>query len=259
MTRRFSPREFVTLPLLNASETLTLLTMLESQARSMGNLSAPIEEILRELVVCRDALGAEVAKRKDTSSPAAVTGAADLQLDRCWSALSTLFSAWFKLGVEPQCELAISLNTRLFPEGLTFLNHTYAIEWAESETKLKIIDAEELAPKIESLGGAPFLTRLRGAHQTYGETLGITRAKDGRSENPDIQTKRTEALDCLRDYVTQVGASVRRNNPESAAHAEMLLGPLREWRSRKPGSGEPEVPNSPNTGTPIVIGDGGVV
>ena len=45
--------------------------------------------------------------------------------------------------------------------------------------------------------------------------------------------------DALRDYVTQVAASVRRKDPATAALADRLLGPIVRWESsRRVGAGE---------------------
>jgi hypothetical protein len=79
---------------------------------------------------------------------------ADNTLDNLWGALRDLLAAWGRLGAEAQAERARAALTRIFPDGLSFLNKPYKAEWADSETRLTLMDREGLVLQRYLLAGA---------------------------------------------------------------------------------------------------------
>lgn len=119
----------------------------------------------------QSAWAANVAK-----GPAGARRPADMAVDNAWAALEGRLASFARLPLEqyPKAKRAAELLDLLFHDGLTFLQLAYAEEWAESEQRLKMIDAQKLEADIDALAGPEFLAEVRRTHALYGKALGIT-------------------------------------------------------------------------------------
>jgi len=119
------------------------------------------------------------------------------------------------------------------------------VQWAASEQRIGIIEAENLERTFEKLGGAPFLADLRRAHKAYGQALGVTEAKGAPSPAHQIREARDVVLDDIRVYAAQIVASVTRRNPASEQVAQTLLRLLSTWPTRRSAAAAPEESPAP--------------
>jgi hypothetical protein len=235
LMRSFDSFDLVQLPRLSAEDTLTLTYEIETEAEGAGALSEPVQEALAEVVSTRDGLaGALVQKRRSADGGAAEeqvqVRVSDRKVDRCWRAMRDFLAAWGLLDGDPRAEQAREVQTAVFPDGLAFLSKPYKAEWADSETRLTLIDQEKLDVVIEGLGGAPFLAAVRAAHQGYGEALHVTSKYQG-ALPVDLREPIAAVHGAVRDYAVQVAASRRRSKPETVELADRLLGPIARWAS----------------------------
>ncbi|MCU0686620.1 MAG: hypothetical protein MUF34_30965 [Polyangiaceae bacterium] len=243
MSRSYESSNLIQLPRLTAEETLALVRALITEAKTAGGLSPDMLEALHELEGMGDVLAEQLLRRQrllDDGIDPVEARAADMTLDNLWGALRDLLNAWARLGAEREAEHARLVLARVFPDGLSFLNKPYKAEWADSETRLTLIDREGIAADIETLGGGPFLRLLRAAHQNYGEVLHITTARPLPSEGADVRGALADTQGALRQYLVQVVASRRPKNPATIALADRLAGPVTRWATSGRGAKKPE-------------------
>jgi hypothetical protein len=235
MKRSFEPSDLIRLPRLNAEGTLALSQALITEAREAGELSAALGEALEALEGACRALAGALLRRLRAAAGGGVdpetARAADAAVDNAWGALRDFLSAWARLGDEAEAERAGMLLARVFPDGLSFLNKRYKAEWADSETRLLLIDQEGLDADIEALGGATFLRVLRRAHGAYGEALHVTTRRGPDPEAIGLRRAFEDAHAAMRAYLVQVAASRRPRDPATVALADRLNGPIIRWRA----------------------------
>jgi hypothetical protein len=162
---------------------------------------------------------------------------ADLDEDAVWLALYTWLKGWAALpaGLAPEAETARTVLAVLFPDGTGFTQLTYALEWAEADRKLALIDGDGHAARIESLGGGPLLRALRAAHAEYERVLGLShRATMPPDPSGDALAPMVdEAHRALSAYVVAVVRACDAANATSVARTEALLAPLRRWAAEQ--------------------------
>ncbi len=212
------------------------------------NVKAALEDLAEDRKVLHDALGAPPA-------PAPVVREADVLEDNAVGALSDLLKAWARLaGNIPLGDVAAQLHTRLFKDGLGFLNLTPREEWGMVDGKLQIIAREKLAPHFEQLGATPMLAYLREVHDDYGKVTGATQATTT-PDSPEVRAKFDALLGSIRHYAGAVVGSIIRRKPETRELAETLLRPLSEWKSpRTKGKASPEEPPPAGGKEPVPAG-----
>lgn len=228
-TRDFSAFHSVRLPNLDAQRAQSLGRAILAAAEG-ATLSEGAREALDDLGSALESL-IEVAQKRlsPTDEAKPDTRQSDIDLDAAWSSTHGFLTAWAKLPYEPKAKLASELRQRLFPDGLKFTQLRFATQWSESHTRLALIENEGLDAMFEALGGADFLEALRATHRVYGEALGITKAQDLPSREPNLRESIARLADSLRLYVLQVTAMVRKSVPESAEIAQRLLAPLDDF------------------------------
>jgi hypothetical protein len=180
---------------------------------------------------------------------------ADHALDIAWSAAHQWLTGWARSQAEPYAGYANTVLEAIFPDGLSFVNASYAVEWTESHTRMTRLRELKLDVHFEKLGGRAFLERIVAAHEAYGKVLGITESKKMPPAAADVRAVMDNALGALRQYVAHVATLGNRNDPESFALAERLLSPLSSWTSRRPSAkGEEPAPIPPDGGmkAPVV-------
>jgi hypothetical protein len=154
--------------------------------------------------------------------------AADRALDNAWGAFQSWLLGWTQLPEEAHVRIphARHIYKALFPKGLQFLTLDYKDEWTESQNRLERIGMDQWDVVISDLGGRAFLEMIMSAHANYGAALHIT--DNGTTPEPDtlVRQQIEETHMCLRDYVAQVAAMVRRNEATSVDAAMRLLAPL---------------------------------
>ncbi|MBN9160900.1 MAG: hypothetical protein BGO98_33780 [Myxococcales bacterium 68-20] len=236
MAGTLTAQGLIQLPSLTAEETVTLATKLITAAQSASTLPGNAPTALDDVKASLQTLSAELAKRGQRVEDKAAAREADTQLDRVWSAIDRFLSAWAAIDGTELAEQATALRQRLFPDGLAFLTKNFNAEWAASEQRLGVIDAENHVATFERLGGGAFVASLRRAHKAYGQALGVTEAKDAPLPVPQIREARDAVLDDIRVYAAQIVGSVTRKNPASEDVAEALLRPIAAWPVRRAGS-----------------------
>lgn len=239
MARSYESLDLVQLPRLTAEETLALVRELVTEAKAAGELPPEVRESLDELEDAGEALGEQLLRRRrlaDDGVDPEEAREADGTVDNAWGATRDFLSAWGRLGDEAQAERARAVLARVFPDGLTFLNKPYKAQWADSETRLVLIDRGGLASEIEALGGGTFLRVLREAHRAHGEALHITSARPRPSEPAKVRGSFAETQGALRHYLVRVVASRRPKVPATVALADRLAGPLTRWETSGRGA-----------------------
>lgn len=153
---------------------------------------------------------------------------ADLDEDAVWAALFHFLLGWSELPPHlcPQSEKARDVLRVVFPDGgVSFTELTYALEWAEAERRLALLDTEGHVAQVEALGGAPLLAALYRAHREYERVLGVSHAD---TETDDVAGHALADLaaavrDAAERYLSTVRALADR------AQREVLEAPLRRW------------------------------
>ncbi|MBX3230074.1 MAG: hypothetical protein KIT84_25430 [Labilithrix sp.] len=226
--RSFAAQDFIHLPPLGEAGTLSLVEELENVARR-ERLSPDALQAMTRLIASTDDLKQRIRARERSGSMADPRArAADRQLDDAWGALQSWLLGWTKLPEEAHSRVlhARSVYNGLFPKGLQFLTLDFKDEWTESQNRLDRIAYDRWDVVIQDLGGGAFLHALHAAHAAYGAALHIT----GQSSTPEPDALVRKALEqthmSLRDYVAQVAAMVRRDDPSTVAAATKLLAPL---------------------------------
>lgn len=263
MDRSFEASDMVQLPTIGVAGAIALGTEMATQANAAGKLPAPIARAFVTLDASRFALRDAAKGRLPDASllESASVREADRTLDAAWSSAFDWCTGWSKLPLETNAaKVAIArvLLVTLFSTGLKFTQIQYKLEWAESQTRLDLIEEEKLGASFEALGGETFLKTIKVAHKAYGEALGLTKAKIDVTL-PSLREPLDAFLAALRVYVVRVSAHVDPEHAGSAALAKKLLGPVTSWRSasaqaaaaeKAPAAGEAdgEKPDAPAGG-----------
>lgn len=172
MTTALDPSLYVRLPRLSVEAGLDLARALLPLVPSRP--SPGIELTAKALAVALAALEAAVgAHGKPGPHP---TGRdTDVRLDHAWRSIHARLSTWTIFPPDdPNRRCAEALLERLFSTGLDFLELHYLAEHAQSEQRLRLIDAEGPTSELDRLVGHPFVEELFDAHAAYGVALGIT-------------------------------------------------------------------------------------
>ena len=247
--RKFTALDLVRLPRLDANEAQSLgqamLAAAESVTLSEGAQDARAD-LAKALEVLIDAAGANRHPAPEIKD-GPTRREADARLDAAWVGTYDWLTGWAKLPDEPKAKIAAELRERLFPDGLKFTRFTFAKQWAESNTRLSLIDEAELERSFDALGGRAFLNALRETHKAYGEVLGITKAQEEEVRATRIRDALDRLANALRAYVLQVSAMERKSDPNSSKVVEQLLRPLMTWESpssrpKTPATGKDDAP-----------------
>ena len=255
--RSFTTADLVQLPILDALSAQALGTQVLANTRTLTAVPAPVTETLVEVQVTLDTLNRAVGTRLPvtvTADPVR-TKAADVVIDACWSGLHDWLNGWAKTPGLPEAQTAASLRDQLFPRGLKFTMLAFRREWAESHTRLMIIEERQLEPAIQALGGAKLLESLRAAHQEYGDAQGITAIADVDVSPTTIREALSAFMEALRGFVVQATAMVRKNDPKTEELSQLLLAPIQSWESLAGRSRTPEPPADAPPASPPAAGE----
>ena len=197
--------------------------------------------------------------KSDQKAPSPDKRPADVALDNAWSATFGRLESYARLPAEqaPRAERAAGLLDAIFPDGLSFLKLPYASEWAESEKRLTKIDQQKLGPALDELAGPDFLAVVRAAHATYGEALGMTKARAAEPTPISLAEPLREVTRAIANYTLKLCAMA--DDDASTAAVRQALRPLDEYRTsaaRRPAKA-PAEPPTPDTPLPDLPDDGG--
>jgi hypothetical protein len=254
--RTFTTMDLVQLPILDALSAQALGTQVLANASKRPDAPAQVTEALVDVQLTLDALNRAVGTRLPATAivDPVRTKSTDVTIDACWSGLHDWLNGWAKIPGVPQAPIAASLRDQLFPKGLKFITLAYRREWAESNTRLLIIEERQLEPAIEALGGASILAALRTAHEEYGAAQGITSTADVDLSTTTIRDALKAFMEALRGFVVQATAMVRKNDPSTDELSQLLLAPIQAWETLG-GKAQPEPPAEAPTGEPPAAGE----
>ncbi len=245
MPRSFDPNDLVAMPRLDANGALELGASLIACARAEARLPSALVHGLDELIAEHRNLEAILDERLGPPPPDGYRARrADVLEDNHWAALHDWLLAWTRLPLTvPEAFTARRLFEVLFPEGLSFTQLPYKLEWQEAEDRLKRIMSDQLERDIESLGGMPFLRTLREAHAAYTEALGLGsfRPAPPRYEIPKKKSLEATVV-AMRGYVLRVLGHVDEADAETSLLAGRLLKALRDWNERPLPTGNTVMP-----------------
>jgi hypothetical protein len=196
-----------------------------------GRLSQALASIRRKLRTATDELASALEDvAVADASPRIDRREADARVDAAWRAVHLRIRAWIELPAgtagREEAERFLAL---IFPTGLAFLAEAYEVEWAESETRIALINREQAA--FEALVGAPFLANLVAAQDAYGKALQVTVA-GAPTKTADLAGPLDVARKVLRKYALVVLAELDIDDASEASEADRLLSPILELREQ---------------------------
>jgi hypothetical protein len=241
MRRRFAAVDLVRLPRLDAVAAQTLGTEVVSNARAIladkgaaKKIPEGVVEALDDVALALSALNQAAASRLPLAAPADPqrTKLADIALDGVWGGLLDVINGWSKMPGLPEAEIAASLGAMLFPEGLKFTQLAYKLQWAESNTRILVIEEQKLEPQLKKLGAEKILEKLYEAHKEYGEAQGITApAEVVVEETTTVREAFDELMEALRVFIVRATGMVSKKDPTKGDIAEQLLAPIMAWET----------------------------
>lgn len=231
MTRSYDAQDVIALPRLKAPGTHALGVALLSAAEPY-ELPKSLARTLGRLRGSVLSLGEALALVTPRGGYPPETVAADVVVDACAGALRSWLQGWAKLPGVSQAAQAQGVLDDIFKDGLDFTQIAYPDEWGEVGARLKTLHDKGHEETIEALGGKLFLVRLRAAHKTYGDLLGITEAKEAAAPKVRRREAYEATLGALREYVLKVAAHADEEDEASQELVRQLLRPLVELRAR---------------------------
>jgi hypothetical protein len=230
----FDPTTYWTIPLLDTASTITLAgKLLQAAPKPLPpELRRPLKQVRTSLLTLQTAFAAQAA----SADPGVDKRKVDLALDNAWGGTHKRLVAWTHLPTEghPERAEAERLLDVLFADGLAFLGATYEAEWAESDRRLRQIDAEGLGPALDRLAGKAFVAEIRRAHTAYGDALGVTGAPRSKPEPVDIATPFNELRTAIRAYARKAVGLVDEDDGGKSLHVVLrALAPIDEAKSRR--------------------------
>lgn len=257
-SRTFTAFDLVRLPRLDANTAQSLASAIIAAAEKIAlsdGAKEALEAVAKALKGIIEASGAHKLKEAPKADgPSKLE--ADSALDSAWVGTYDWLSGWARLPEAPKAEIARELRDRLFPDGLKFTRYAFTKQWAESNTRMSLIDEAKLDKIFEELGGNVFLESLRATHRVYGDVLGLTKAKEDEAARAErIRDALDHLANSLRAYILQVVAMVRPSDPEGQAKVDKLLAPVATWQSSASAKASPAQPPVEAPPPPADTGD----
>lgn len=261
VVRTFEAEELVRLPRMTTADTIVLSTALVTRAEATPDLPPAIARALGRLRQSLAALRVGTETRVQEQGQGDSKETANRALDASWAALRWFCKAWTLLPHPEHASLvdaARGLEAVLFADGLRFTQLPFRDQWVESQSRLAVIEKDALDAVITGLGGRSILDAVRRAHDDFGRALGFTDPSDEPPSSVLVREGRDELKATMRRYVLQVTAHADPDDPASGELADMLLLPIKTWKTRAPAPAETDEPDedtppngSPAAGTPV--------
>jgi hypothetical protein len=227
------PTPYVTSPKVDALSGQALATALLA-ARPLNPTSA-VSRYLDLLTAANEALGSKT-RALFSAGHKLSTRDADHHVDAAWGAFQGRLGALASLAPwqVKGAARAAELNQRLFGQGMGWLSHPYAAEWATSKNLLDTIAQEHLEAELADLIGPVFLPEVQRAHVDYGVALGITEVQP-----EPVDTQVLEPLKQLRKAIAGYAlAVVVMGNEDQTVRAAAIkaLKPIDDARAAAPAA-----------------------
>lgn len=202
----------------------------------------------------------EAWSKSDAVTPTLDRRKVDTRVDNAWGMLLDRLEAYAHLPAAtfPRATRARELVDAISPDR-QWLKLQYTAEWAESDKRIKRIDADGLLADIDALAGKEFMLEVRSAQAEYGLALGM--------EGPTAEAVEVNLAAPLRSvaaaiarYSRAVIGDLDEDDPASVRRTRIALRPIDEHRQGQArrasggggGAAEPEAAPSPTTPLPDV-------
>lgn len=226
MNRNYNSNSIINLPRMSSQHAITL----GSQVLNVVPADQLPTLVQRPYTRVRDLWESLRGSVMASGSPDAGPGSrnADSQFDQAWCAIDEFLTGWSRLPSNfPQAVKARALRAALFPDGRLFTKADYRTEWAEGEWRLAKLSEEANTALLAEIGGQPFVTRIRAAHQNLGEVLGMQK------ERSEVRESLESFCGALRSYIMHVAVYAESDEPGAEELAEKLLAPVVAWKNRQ--------------------------
>ena len=225
MSRIYDAQSLVELPRLDAASAAAVGTALVAAAGDPKKLKANVAAAVARLVAALVALNATLVSGLGAAPESGLRSALRAEA-ALWAGIHEWLKGFAAKGTPEQTTLAEKLQAALFANGLLFLRSAAAKRWTDTDTRIQMIDKENLAADFAKLGGAAPLQRLRDAHKATGIAAGITTPKAA-VETAPVREDLDALKAAMRNHVLQVVANASADDTAAAtALAEKLLQPL---------------------------------
>lgn len=168
--------------------------------------------------------------------------AEDRELDGWWGAIHDQVGAWTRVPSHPNYREAVSLQSSLYPEGLTFTNMKFEVQWVESNVRIERIDEESLKSRLEALIHPALLPLLEQAHWAFGEKLGVGETEVEIPDSTELIESMRDLSFLIGDYARVLSAQVDIEDEASIARFKKAIAPL--IRHRKENGSTPSRPSA---------------
>jgi hypothetical protein len=152
-------------------------------------------------------------------------------LGAAWAGTSAWLDGLGRIPRHTSGPVARDLRARLFGEGLRFVQLPFKQAWAQSQTRLLLVEERGLDAAFASIGGQEVLRVIRAAHAEFGEALGVTEVPEPPAPPRRVREALLAFTEALRMFVVRVIASVDRRDGDAALLAQKLLGPIERCES----------------------------
>lgn len=219
--------QYLSRPLADVPSTLAVaLSLASASSPAFGPRCAAC---LDAMGACREALEAgwraQITQTTENSRPA------QRECALAWSCVvervrlgTTLAPGRYRLQGAAEALYAV-----LAPDGLEVVKLPFQAQWATLDTRLRIVREQGRMGDLCAVAGESFVDELVRAHGAFGKVLGITASREAEVEVNLLELLR--ALNqAITDYVLQVLAHARRDQPETVRAVLQALKPLDDAR-----------------------------
>ncbi len=237
----YSLFSFITLPRVDTDGAIALASALESAAEPFAPHDGLVLSGLNEVKSRR--IAAQQTRESGDPLGTPTVKAIDIIEDLGISVLVKGTKLIAQLAEHtPEGKIAADLDARLFNDGLDYVNYKVEQEWAVVDSKLQVIQSENLEPQFAQIGLGHVLAFVKQTHLHYGEVIGVTKAE---AESKALGGARKVLMDALRVYVARVMATEEAGNAQSQARVRAMLKPLDDWRVNKSSPKKAAPPDAP--------------
>jgi hypothetical protein len=218
--------------------------------RSLGERAEAALRVVQSICEAMEATWrAQQTQPSDDNRPTRIA------LVNAWSAMVNRVEQYTRLPPErhPAQSVAVQLHGLLAPDGLSVAKATSRSLWSTVKARLEVVRDERLADDLRRIAGAEFVDEVSVCHRELGRVLRITEAGEVVAPGNLLELLR-EHSQAVSDYVVQVAATVKRDDPASVKAALDALKPIddvREMAARGAGVTTEAQPSPQPTPQPV--------